>query len=341
MSQQARIVIGLVLATVILTVFGTLGYHLLEGWPFGEALYMTIITLSTVGFGEVHPLGATGRVLTIFLILVGWMVLYYAASHFTAILVSGEIQKTLKGKRMERRIQQMKGHTVLCGFGRIGREIAREFQRAGRKLVIIDQSDEGLQEAREAGHAIVQGDATGEHTLEAANISSAAGLVAALPRDSDNLYVVLSARELNPELHIVARCLDIAGESRLHKAGAHKVVNPYVIGGRRLASMLLHPEIMDFLDLYMQQDPEGFSLRHLRVTEGSPLAGRTLAESGIRQLGHGVMVLGITRVRQGRREMLIPKADTALAEEDVMILLGTRRMFDALEAEGVCEAENT
>ena len=216
-----------------------------------------------------------------------------------------------------------------------GREIAREFLRGHHPLVVVDSSRASLADAREAGHMVIEGDATEEEVLLRANVAHAKGLVAALPRDSDNVYITLTAREYNRELHIAARSLDPGSEHRLLKAGANRVVNPYVIGGKRLAAVMLHPEIMDFLDLSMQQDPEGFSLRHLTVGSGSKLKDRTLAELDLRRIGRGVMVLGISRPTGAERSMVIPTADTALAQDDTLILLGNQSMYQALEAEGI------
>ncbi|MCB9474130.1 MAG: NAD-binding protein [Candidatus Delongbacteria bacterium] len=335
MNSRTRNVSLLILAALFLLAVGTTGYHLLEGWALDEAFYMTVITMSTVGFSEVHPLSATGRMLTVGLIFSGIGVIGIAATSLTAMLVSGEIRQLLRDRRMERKIQRMNGHTILCGYGRIGREIAREFLRGHHPLVVVDSSRASLADAREAGHMVIEGDATEEEVLLRANVAHAKGLVAALPRDSDNVYITLTAREYNRELHIAARSLDPGSEHRLLKAGANRVVNPYVIGGKRLAAVMLHPEIMDFLDLSMQQDPEGFSLRHLTVGSGSKLKDRTLAELDLRRIGRGVMVLGISRPTGAERSMVIPTADTALAQNDTLILLGNQSMYQALEAEGI------
>ena len=335
MEQRTRNAWLLLLATILLLAVGTEGYHLIEGWSWYDAFYMTVITVGTVGFGEIHPLGDAGRALTIVLIGGGIGVIGIAATSFTALLVSGEIQQALRDRRMEKRIQHMNGHTILCGYGRIGKEIAREFHEKGKSLVVVDANREHLNEALAAGHLTVEGDATEEEVLLRANVDSALGLIAALPRDSDNLYVTLTAREHNLGLHIAARCLEPGSEQRLLKAGADRVVNPHVIGGKRLAAVMMHPEIMDFLDFSMKQDAQGLSMRHLTVGSHSPLTGQTVAEADLRTKGQGILLLGVSRMMEGKRQIVIPTGATRFEPGDTLILLGNALMYDALGEQGI------
>jgi voltage-gated potassium channel len=310
---------------------GTVGYHLLEGWPFLECLYMTAITITTVGFGEVRPLDGAGRLFTLLLILVGTVSIGYVVSSVTATLVSGEVRRMLRGQRMERRMSRMKDHVILCGWGKIGREIARECSRAGLNLCVVEQDERLVEQALEEGLVALCGDATDAQVLERVGIRQARGLLTALPKDSDNLFVVLTARELNPGVQIVARGLEPSSEARLRRAGADHVVSPYVIGGRRMAAVLLQPEIVDFLDIFMNQDELGFSLSRLEIHPDSPLCGHTLAEARLREVSGGALVLGL--VREGGIQPL-PGVEQRFVAGETLILLGSREMQERLHAAG-------
>ncbi len=310
---------------------GTLGYHFLEGWPFLECFYMTAITITTVGFGEVRPLDGLGRLFTLLLILVGTVSIGYVVSSVTATLVSGEVRRILRGQRMERRLNRMKGHVILCGWGKIGREIARECTRARLELCVVDLDERLVEQALEEGLVALCGDATDGQVLERVGILQAHGLLTALPKDSDNLFVVLTARELNPAVRIVARGLEPSSEARLKRAGADYVVSPYVIGGRRMAAVLVQPEIVDFLDIFMSQDELGFSLSRLLIKPGSLLEGRTLLEARLREVSGGALVLGLAQ--EGGLQPL-PGVEQRFQAGETLILLGSRAMLERLQAAG-------
>lgn len=310
---------------------GTVGYHLLEGWPLLESLYMTAITITTVGFGEVRPLDGAGRLFTLLLILVGTVSIGFVVSSVTATLVSGEVRRMMRGQRMERRLSRMKDHVILCGWGKIGREISRECSRAGLGLCVVEQDERLVEQALEEGLVALCGDATDEQVLQSVGIQQARGLLTALPKDSDNLFVVLTARELNPHVRIVARGLEPSSEARLRRAGADHVVSPYVIGGRRMAAVLLQPEIVDFLDIFMGQDELGYSLSRLTVRAGSVLEGRTLAEANLREVSGGALVLGLAR--EGGIQPL-PGVELRFSAGDTLILLGNQGMQESLRAAG-------
>lgn len=319
------------LISVLVIALGTIGFHLLEEWSIFDAFYMTVITIFTVGFAEVHPLHPAGRVLTVLLILMGAGAIGYLATSFTALLISGQIRNLMRGQRMEKRLTRLNGHMILCGFGKIGREIAREFLREGVDLCVIDQDERAIEEALQEGFLALYGDATDETVLERCGIHQAKGLATALPKDSDNLFVVLTARELSPKIQIVARGLEPSSEARLIRAGANHVVSPYIIGGKRMAAVLEHPEIVDFLDIFMKQDDVGYSLNRLQIAESSSLVGRTLLESKLREKSSGAMVLGIMR---DTGLTPLPTADSRFQAGDVLMILGTQEMHERLQQEG-------
>jgi len=310
---------------------GTWGYHRIEGWSLLDSFYMTAITITTVGFGEVHGLHPEGRLFTLGLIVIGTVSIGYAVSRVTAGLVSGELRKLLKGQRMERRLSRMKDHVILCGWGKIGREIARECMRGGVGVCVVEQDERKALLAVEEGLTALAGDATDEHVLERAGIRQARGVLTALPKDSDNLFVTLTARELNPDLLIVARGLEPSSDARLRRAGANQVVSPYVIGGRRMAAAYLYPEIVDFLDVFMKRDDVSYSLFRWEVRPTSPLSGKRLADSGLREAAAGALVLGLMR---GAEVLPTPTGETELRADDVLILLGAPDLTTRLERAG-------
>jgi voltage-gated potassium channel len=310
---------------------GTFGYTWLEGWPLDESLYMTIITISTVGFGEIHTMGFGGHILTMVLILSGVVAIGYTVSVVSATIISGEIALVMRGQRMERRLSRLKSHVILCGYGKIGREVAREFIQQGDNICVVDNESRNVEQALDDGLLAILGDATEEHILERCGILHARGILTALPRDSDNLFVVLTAKELNPKVKVVSRGLEPSSENRLLRAGADHVVSPYVIGGRRMAAVFLHPEILDFLDIFMKEDAIGYSLSQYKITTNSALSGKKLSEGRLRETSGGAMVLGLSR--DGKMEGL-PGADTEICPGDVLVILGTQDMMDRLGKAG-------
>ncbi len=321
-----------VLLCLCVLVAGTLGYHLIEGWDFFESFYMTVITISTVGFEEVRQMDGAGRLLTVMLILGGVGALGYTATSITAILVTGEIRLAMRGRRMERRLSRLRDHVILCGYGKIGREIGREFLRSGENLCVVDTNERKVESALDSGLLALIGDATEEETLERCGIRRARGVLPALPGDSDNLFVTLTSRELNPRIQIVARGLEPSSEGRLLRAGADHVVSPYVIGGGRMAAVVLNPGIVDFLDIFMKKDAVGYSLSQLKVAAESSLAGKRLGEARLRENSGGAMVLGLLRDEEMHR---LPGGDTEILPGDELIVLGTQQMMDRLKEAGV------
>ena len=320
-----------IIFSLLVMLMGTFGYMLIEGWSFNDALYMTVITITTVGFGEVRELSDGGHLLTIVLIFLGVGSIGLTGTALTARLISGELRQQMRGQRMERRISRLRNHTILCGFGKIGRAIAREFHERDEALCVIETSERKVEEALDSGLLALVGDATDPDLLARCGIKHARGLLTALPKDSDNLFVVLTARDLAPEIQIVARGLDPGVEGRLTRAGADHVVSPYSIGGRRMATLLLHPEVVDFVDIFTESGGDDYSISQFVVREGSSLAGQRLQESQFRQRSGGAMILGI---RRGSAKMEIPTAETVIQPGDKLVLLSTEDMLAQMKLAG-------
>jgi voltage-gated potassium channel len=310
------------LVAVIATVFlGTVGYRALEGWSWFDGFYMTVITLATIGYGETHPLTPAGRAFTIILIVVGVTVFGFLVSILTQAVVETEIASVLGRRRLFKDISQLKDHYILCGAGRVGARIVDELKTKDVDHVVIER-DEGVAERLlTRGHLVLIGDATDETVLEGARIRSAKALITAASSDAENVYIVLTARGMNPDLYIVARANDLAAERQLMRAGANKVVSPVLIGSHRMAQAALSPAVADFIELTTMTESLDLYFEQVRITEGSPLDGRRLKDSRIRS-EHNAMVVAITPLEG---EMIFnPDGEQTLHAGDLLIAIGTR-----------------
>jgi len=319
------------LGLLLLVGLGTAGYHLIEGWSLFDSLYMTVITLSGVGFREVRDLSTGGRLFTIALIAFGIIAAAVLIGSLVETFVAAEIADTRRRRRMEKCLATLKEHTIICGYGRMGQEIAREFDAHGLPYVVVEINPERSKILTEAGILNVHGDATQDPPLHAAGINRAKSLIAVAPTDAENIFIVLTARTLNPRLQIVARSITVEDEHKLRRAGADRVVSPYVIGARSIAATVIRPDVVDFLDRHAQRaagEMEAFT-----VTSAAPFCDRTLAEAHIREQT-GCIVLAIRpRERAGtaRRFLSNPPPETRLRQGDVLIALGTPEQLAALE----------
>ena len=304
-------------------VAGTLGYVAL-GFPFLDALYQTVTTVSTVGFREVKPLSGLGQLFTIGLILVGVGTVLYTLGVLIEALIEGELLDLFERRSMERKVDQMRDHVIVCGWGRVGKAIARYVSATAGEVVVVERNDERLE-----GTSVpfVLGDATDDAVLQAAGIDRARALVAALDTDADNLYVTLSAKTLNPGIFVVSRARAAASEEKLLRGGADRVVNPQDIGGARMAAFVLQPHVTEFLDVVMHNRSLEFRLEQVDVPAGSPLAGRTLREAHIRDKT-GALVLAM-RHSDGTFTTN-PTPETQIVGGEVLIAIGTQAQLDAL-----------
>lgn len=319
MTDSIRRVILATIVLVAIMVTGTIGYITIEGLKLLDALWMTIITMSTVGFAEATPLDAPGRILTMGIIISTLLVGGYALGNISAFLIGGEIGNILRGRRLERNIERLSQHTILVGYGRVGREAVSNWQDP--QLVIIERDPTIATEARELGFHVVVGDATHDAVLHKAGIERATSLMIATGGVADNVLIALTARELNPHLFIAARGDEPGSDSKLRRAGADRVVLPNESGGRRLAAFLKQPAVVDFLDLVMHGDELSLRLQEVQVSDTCRLVGKTLEESKIRRESGGALVMSVRR-RDGEH-IVAPSSDFRLEAGDLLIILGT------------------
>lgn len=312
---------------IALIILGAAGYAWLEHWSFADGLYMAVITVGTVGYGEVNPLSTTGRAYTILFILLSTGVMVYATSSLTAVIVEGDLFEQFKKRKMNQRIRKLSGHYIVCGESSLGRHIIEELRCTGQPFVVIERDPDKIAPLIEQGLLAITGDATLDATLVAAGIERAAGLVTSLHTDADNLFVVLTARRLNPRLRIIAKALDAATRDKLTQVGADGVVMPEAIGGLRMASELLRPNVVSFLDVMLRDKDESIRLDEIRIDAGSTAIGQTLADSGV-TTAEGAALVAITTPDAGYR--FNPPAETRLAAGDVLILLGNTHIIRRL-----------
>ena len=305
---------------------GTLGYVLIEkAHPF-DALFMTIITITTIGYQEYIPLSTKGRIFTIFLALGGIGLFFYILAIFSEIIVKNTVESLWGIKKMEKKIQKLKNHCILCGFGRIGKYIY-DFLKHDLSVVVIERNPKILKELKEKNILHLEGDATSEEVLLKAGIEKAQYLVAVLGEDAENVYIVLTARNLNPNLYILARADNPKVEKKLYQAGANKVLSPYVIGARKMALSLLKPNVMDFMDLASPELQAELQIEEIYVEDGSFLVNKNLIESGIREKTNAI----ILAIRRKEGDMLFnPNPYDVILPGDILIVLGERKKLDLL-----------
>lgn len=273
-----RIAVGSALLAALLA-FGVAGYMLIEGWSFLDALYMTVTTVTTVGYREVRPLSDGGRIYTIFLVLFGVGVALYILTTLVQAVVEGELAPALGLRRMQAKIEQLRDHYILCGFGRVGEEIAREYRERGVPFVIVENNPEAIERAEQNGYLIIAGDATQDAVLERAGIRRARALLAASDSDSGNTYITLTAKAMQPGILVIARAGHPASEARVRRAGADRVMSPYQLAGRRMALSALQPLTVDFFDVLAAGRQGEQILAELVVSEDAAIAGRTVHDA--------------------------------------------------------------
>lgn len=322
-----RRLVGPLLALIAILLAGTLGYTLIEGWTVADALYMTVITISTVGYREVHPLSGPGMVFTGLLLLSGVGLLFYSFTSVAGYIFEGQLTQRWERRRMERRVGRLERHYILCGYGRVGRQIARDLRRDGAPIVVIDVNQPSLDQAAADGLPIVYGNATEDEVLREAGIERARGLITAIADDADNIFVTLSARALRPDLPIVARANYDDVVHKLRRAGANQIVSPYAMAGQQMALLAVRPSVVNFVETLLHGAGGDLLLEDLQIAEGAALIGMTVAAARAR-FADAATLLALQR---DGRMLAPPPADLTLQAGDVIAVIGTGAQLRAVE----------
>lgn len=329
LEPAKRLTYGALLLIIVFLV-GTVGFHLIEGWSFLDALFMTIITITTIGYGEVHPLTLAGKVFDIIVIFFGVGSAAYVFASFTQFIVEGEMQRYFGRRRLDKTIMRMSGHYIVCGHGRIGSLISQELMHANKQFLVIDSDPEIAHGLERTGIPHILGNASDEDVLLKAGIKRAKGLIATASSDMTNVYIILIAKELNPDIFVLARAETEDSIKNIRRAGADKVVSPYLIGGRHMANIILKPTVVDFVELATGEKIEDFHIQMegFKIREGSRLVGKTLKDAPIRK-DIGLMVVSI-KDRSGKM-VFNPGADFAISVDDVLVCIGDAEALKSMK----------
>jgi voltage-gated potassium channel len=312
----------IIIAVIFLSLLfiGAFGYMILEDTGFWMGMYLTVITVFTVGYGDIVPIHPAGRVFTVFLVISSVSFVMYTFSKITETMIEGELRGLFKRRKMNKQISRLRDHYIVCGFGRIGKEICKILQEHHRPFIVIEKDEEESKSLDELQYMRLEGDAADDDVLQSAGIDRAKGLVSVVASDADNLYITLTARGLNPSLYIMARSSGGPGvQTKLKRAGASKVISPYSIGARRMAHLIVRPTVSDFIDLTMRAGELDLMMEELKVSSASHLNGKNLIESEIRKK-YDVIVVAIKR--QDGVMLFNPRSETVIMAGDILIVLG-------------------
>ena len=314
----------------ILIIFagGTTGYVVIEGWEPWDAFYMTVTTITTLGYREVHPLSRQGQVFTIVLLLTGVGTVFYAATMLATLVVEGGLQRGFERRRISRMLEQIQDHFILCGHGRIGSIIAQQLHDEGVPFVVIERNHERAQEIVRRRWLGLEEDASREEVLSKAGVARARGLIAAVGTDAENVYTVLTARVMRPDLYIIARVESEDAEHKLRRAGADRVISPYQIGAAHMAQTALRPAVVDFVQLATRSEHLDLSMEQVHIAEGSSLVGQSIVTAGIRQK-FSVIVVAIKRADGAMQ--FNPPPEAVIRAGDEPVVLGAPSSVKALE----------
>ena len=316
-TQKAPVLAVILLSTIVLT--GTVGYMLIEGWSAWDSLYMTVISLTTVGYREVHPMSRAGEAFTMFVLVGGVGTVLYSFTLIGARVIEGTLHNPWERRRTTRMLDKLENHFIVCGYGRIGSIIVQEFEQQQVPHVVVERDPERVRTLHESGHLVVEGDASSEDVLRKAGVARARGLIAAVSTDAENVYTILSARLMQPTLFIIGRAESDESGKKLKRAGADRVISPYRIGGLHMAQLALRPAVVEFVQLATSSGFLELSMEQIEVRAEGPLVGQSLVGANLRQR-FGVIVVGIRRA-SGKMEFN-PAPDALMAAGDHLVLLG-------------------
>lgn len=325
LDATVREIVGVSFFLLVLVAAGTVGYMLIEEWDWLDGLYFTFITLTTIGYGEIHELSTTGRFFTIVIAVLGIGAVAFIAGRSAQVLLIG---RNLRERRMKRQINHMKNHYIVCGYGRVGRRIVKDLIRARETFVVIDRAKEVIESLREEGISFLEGDAENEKTLNAAALKSAKGLILATPEDTTNVFVSLTARGIRKDLFILARANSRINAQKLLHAGANKAIAPDEIGARRMAQVILRPHVDRFMDELFLAESFDRAMDEVTIREGAEIIGQSLAQSKFRQQFDLIVIAVIDGTT---REMRFnPDARDAIKAQDILIVLGHPEVIQRL-----------
>lgn len=335
--NPVRNIIFSLFCLISILVFGTVSYHYIEHWSYIDSLYMTVITLSTVGFREVHQLSDAGQIFTIIIILTGTGIVAYAAGSVIQLIVQGQFRQILGRKKLLQQISNLENHYIICGYGRIGNFIGHEFKAKPVPFVVVENNPELCEKLLDEGILFIQGDATDDDTLIKAGITHANGLITAVTSDTANVYITLTARGLNPDLFILARSGEKSTEKKLIRAGASKVVSPYTIGAYRMAQAILRPSVMDFIEIATAHQNLELQIEEICIHSSSNLVNQTLMSSDIRK-ELDIIIVAIKKL-DTEKMLFNPSSQSLLEDGDTLITLGDPTAIENLEkrARGVAK----
>lgn len=327
MNRTAHLLIAIA-STILLVILGTAGYMLIERWSVIDALYMTVITLAAVGYGEVHEISHAGRIFTIILIFFGVSFVLYVFSNLIQFLVEGRIRHILGRRKLDRQISRLKSHYIICGYGRMGRALCKHLVQKQHRFIVIEQNTDRMPAMEEDGVLFVIGSATDETTLLKAGVQTAEALMTVLGSDSDNVFLTLLAKGLAPNLCVIARASQNSTKNILYTAGANVVISPFEVGARRMAHSLLRPGVIRFLEMAFTDEKTDIHLEQLKVEKSSNLVGVTLKDSEIRK---NLNLIILAMIREDNSMRFNPSAETVIKNGDTIIAMGENKSLEKLE----------